>query len=82
MGNSIEGVRAVAHGIVAVEIRVVVTAAAVIVVAIGVRVITPARIAGADKEGGGEIAPAVSITVSVTGAVGSAHRRIIRIIGA
>jgi hypothetical protein len=82
VGNSIEGIRAVSNRVVAVEIRVVIAAAAVVVVAVGVWIVSPARIAGAHKEGGGEVASAVTVAIAVTGAVRSTNGRIIGIIGA
>jgi hypothetical protein len=50
VGNPINDGRPVSNWVIAIEIGVIVGPAAVVVIAIAVRVIAPARVAGADEE--------------------------------
>ena len=66
MGDTIDHRWAVADGIVAVQIRIVVAATTVIVVAVTPRIVAPARVVRVDEDGGGKRVISVGGTISWT----------------
>jgi hypothetical protein len=78
MGDSIDRAWSVSDGIIAVKIGIIIPPCPVVVVAIGMGIVSPACIAGADKQGRGEVTAAVAMPVSIAGR--SAEGRIIGIV--
>lgn len=74
MGDAIDHRWAVAGGIVAIQIRIIVAATTVVVVAVTTRIVAPARVAGVDEDGGGKrvvtVGGCISWTVDATDARG------------
>ena len=73
MGDAIDHRWAVAGGIVAVQIRIIVAATTVVVVAVTNRIVAPARVSGVDEDGGGKRVISVGGTISWT--VGATYGR-------
>lgn len=70
--------RAIADRVETVQVRIVIGTAVIIVIAVGVRVISPLGTAGADVDRAGvAAAPAI---IAGTGAVGRAHRGEVRVV--
>jgi hypothetical protein len=82
MRDSVDDRRTIADRVVTVQIGVVIAASVVVVIAVGVGIIAPPWISGADEYGGGKSAAPVAIAVTVSRAVRSADRcrRIIGVI--
>ena len=72
----------VADGIVAVEVRVVIATAMIVVVAVTIGVVSPAWIARADKYRSGKVAATIAVAITITGTVGAAYRGGIGVVGA
>jgi hypothetical protein len=69
MWHAVNDRRTVAHGIVSIEIRVIIGSAMVVVVAVGIRIVAPARIPGAHEDGGIKRAATVAVAVPIAGVV-------------
>jgi hypothetical protein len=80
--DSINNRRTVSDWIIAVKVGIVIAARPVVVIAVAVGIISPARVTGADKQRGAEAAAAITVTIAITRAVGTTYRRIIGIVSA
>lgn len=65
MRHPIDRQRTVSHRVVAVKVWVVIATPRVVVIAVAIRVIAPARIAGTHKHGGGKAAMPIAVTLAV-----------------